>query len=546
MAEKKSEFDRRKEAFEKACEVGNEDSIIKIGEALRRRFPEKTRADEKFLQNLASAYYNRGITFSENKEHDEAILEYTRAVEINPNFGEAYDNRGNTYTEKGELDSAISDYTKAIEIDPIDSGAYLNRGNCYLKEGKYEQAFSDYTNALNIRPEFADAFFGRGTIHLRKEEYNSAISDYTNAITLKPSLAGAYLGRGDRYANEGKIEKAIEDYNKFIEIHPEMELAYFKRGNNYGKTGEYRKAIADYAKVIELNPDTVEAYVGRGVAYAQNSEYENAIADFGKAIEIKNDYAEAYLNRGISYTDKNEIKNAIADFEKAIDLKPDLIEAHSNRALTIGLKAAKETEERLKQSYEEQLAKIDNERKKQLASISNPVEINKIFEEEIANSKARLEDLRKEGKDIGETLWRKLGLVWLFCFGVFALLKYYDHLPIDTIFLQLLSFSFSVIFLSSPFIWRLRRVNHDIRVERHALEDFRRKWIMLLLRVAQGDEAMRNQQTADIIQHFDKRGTPEVLNHLYHPRPAHPRPADDDSLLKRVVAMPKSLTERKE
>jgi len=134
----------------------------------------------------------------------------------------------------------------------------------------------------------------------------------------------------------------------------------------------------------------------------------------------------------------------------------------------------------------------------------------------------------------------------LFPPSVFALLKYYDHLPIDTIFLQLLSFSFSVIFLSSPFIWRLRRVNHDIRVERHALEDFRRKWIMLLLRVAQGDEAMRNQQTADIIQHFDKRGTPEVLNHLYHPRHAHPRPADDDSLLKRVVAMPKSLTERKE
>ena len=89
---------------------------------------------------------------------------------------------------------------------------------------------------------------------------------------------------------------------------------------------------------------------------------------------------------------------------------------------------------KIRQSYEEQLA-----------AISNPIEINKFFEEEIANSKIRLDELREEGKEVGETLWRKLGAVWVFCFGAFAGLKVLNLLPIDTIFLQLLSFSFSVI-----------------------------------------------------------------------------------------------------
>jgi len=245
--------------------------------------------------------------------------------------------------------------------------------------------------------------------------------------------------------------------------------------------------------------------------------------------------SSAYYHRGGDYKGRGEFDAAIADFDKAIELKPDFTKAHSQRADVIGLKAAKRTEERLLQSYEGQLA-----------SISNPVEINEFFEKEIANSEVRLKVLRKEGKTVGETLWWRLGLVWVFCFGAFAGLKVYNLLPIDTIFLQLLSFSFSVIFLSSPFIWRLRRVNHDIRVERHALEDFRRKWIMLLLVVAQADDTLRRQHTAEIIQHFDKRGTPEVLNRLYHPKYATPRPADDDSLLKQVAAAPKSLTERSE
>jgi len=69
---------------------------------------------------------------------------------------------------------------------------------------------------------------------------------------------------------------------------------------------------------------------------------------------------------------------------------------------------------------------------------------------------------------------------------------------------------------------------------------------LLLLVVAQADDTLRRQHTAEIIQHFDKRGTPEVLNRLYHPKYATPRPADDDSLLKQVAAAPKSLTERSE
>ena len=49
---------------------------------------------------------------------DLAIQDYTKVIQLEPNFTNAYYNRGVAYSNKGELDLAIQDYTKAIELVP--------------------------------------------------------------------------------------------------------------------------------------------------------------------------------------------------------------------------------------------------------------------------------------------------------------------------------------------------------------------------------------------------------------------------------------------
>src|SRR5215204_1440714 len=62
---------------------------------------------------------NRGVEYADTKrDYDEAIREYTKAIELNPQFAEAYYNRGIAYSDKKEYDAAIQDYTKAIELNP--------------------------------------------------------------------------------------------------------------------------------------------------------------------------------------------------------------------------------------------------------------------------------------------------------------------------------------------------------------------------------------------------------------------------------------------
>ena len=60
------------------------------------------------------------------------------------------------YGEKGQHDKAISDFTKAIEINPRHADAYYTRGVVYYYKKDYEKALDDFYKAqklgLNVPP----------------------------------------------------------------------------------------------------------------------------------------------------------------------------------------------------------------------------------------------------------------------------------------------------------------------------------------------------------------------------------------------------------
>jgi tetratricopeptide (TPR) repeat protein len=47
------------------------------------------------------------------------------------------------YWKKGQYDQAISDYTKALEINPRDDGTYYNRRVAYYSRQEYEKSWDD-------------------------------------------------------------------------------------------------------------------------------------------------------------------------------------------------------------------------------------------------------------------------------------------------------------------------------------------------------------------------------------------------------------------
>ncbi len=108
-------------------------------------------------ENRANMYLDKGIAFDQKSNSDKAILEYTKAIEIKPDFAVAYNNRGFVYHKKGDFDKAMLDFTKAIEIKPDAAVAYYGRGLVYIMTGAFEKAISDFNKALKYNPHDKDA-----------------------------------------------------------------------------------------------------------------------------------------------------------------------------------------------------------------------------------------------------------------------------------------------------------------------------------------------------------------------------------------------------
>jgi len=111
----------------------------------------------------ALEYFDRGVAASEKGELDQAIDDFTKAIELDPKLAFAYNNRGNVYRKKGNYDQAISDYTKAIEIAPAETQIYINRAYAYYEDkGAFDLALTDFDKAIELNPNLASAYKGRG------------------------------------------------------------------------------------------------------------------------------------------------------------------------------------------------------------------------------------------------------------------------------------------------------------------------------------------------------------------------------------------------
>ena len=231
-------------------------------------------------------YFYRAYEKINLKDYYGAIADYTKAIEINPNFSNAYYNRGLTKYDLKDYKGAIEDYTKAIEINPNYIQAYNNRGAVKRELKDNYGAIADYTKAIEINPNHSSAYYNRGAVKSELKDNYGAIADYTKAIEINPNFSNAYNNRGKSKAILKNYYGAISDFTKTIEINPNHSHAYYNRGNAKFILKDYYGAISDCTKDIEINPNKSVAYFRRGLSKYFLGDTNGACKDARKALEL--------------------------------------------------------------------------------------------------------------------------------------------------------------------------------------------------------------------------------------------------------------------
>ncbi|MFH1441014.1 MAG: tetratricopeptide repeat protein [Candidatus Omnitrophota bacterium] len=206
--------------------------------------------------------FNKGKEFLNKRMYDEALVVFSKVIQINPNNADAYNNRGNAYVYKGEFNKAIIDFDKAIELNSNSTVFYNNRGLAYVEKGNLEQALANFDKAVFINPNDVWAYSNRGNIYASQGNFDQAITDFNKAIQLAPDYAEAYNNRGIAYMDKGNINQTITDFSKAIEINPNDGKYYSNRAVAYFRISAHKQSWRDIhkAEVLEfkVNPEFVK------------------------------------------------------------------------------------------------------------------------------------------------------------------------------------------------------------------------------------------------------------------------------------------------
>jgi tetratricopeptide (TPR) repeat protein/S1-C subfamily serine protease len=282
-------------------------------------------------QPEAYVYSNRGNTKSALGNKQEALIDYDRAISINPKYAVAYNGRGLVKSALGNKQAGIIDFDRAIMLSPRYPGAYNNRCAAKLELGDKQAAIVDCDRAIALNPNFASPYVNLGNAKLGLGNKQAAIIDYNLAIAIDPQNAFAYANRGNTKLLLGDKQAALIDVERAIFINPKHAFAYSIRGNAKSALGNKQEALIDYDRAIALDPKLAIAYNSRSVMKFELGDNSAAMMDLDRAITINPNFASAYRNRGFMKVIIGRERDALTDLDRAIKLDPKIGESYACR-----------------------------------------------------------------------------------------------------------------------------------------------------------------------------------------------------------------------
>jgi len=143
------------------------------------------------------AYYNLGILFSILNDKNEAILYYSKAVDIDQNYTDAIVNRAYTYLKVELYDLAVKDFSISIKLEPLNEKLLLDRGLIYINHlDNTIKAKDDFEKLIQINPKNNDAYYNAGLCYFELKEFKKS-KDYL--------LKSKDLGHDKAYSSLDKL-----------------------------------------------------------------------------------------------------------------------------------------------------------------------------------------------------------------------------------------------------------------------------------------------------------------------------------------------------
>ncbi len=172
----------------------------------------------------AKTYIDRGLAYAKQHHYQEALADFTQAIEFDTSNVQAYSHRGNVYANLQRYDEAVRDFTEVIRLDPTNAQAYFNLGGILAKQKGWSKALLCFEKAEQLGHPQGAQYADRVRRILSKEKQPLVDLTQTEAIPQTQVLEHPPT---DRLTDERPTQKETTD--NFVTPEEDKLLASEKR-----------------------------------------------------------------------------------------------------------------------------------------------------------------------------------------------------------------------------------------------------------------------------------------------------------------------------
>jgi tetratricopeptide (TPR) repeat protein len=232
--------------------------------------------DKRFSRaDRAMAYAERASYASGQNRSDDAIADFDKALELEPDNIDWRSERAYLLYFKGDYERAIKDFDEVFAAKP-DAHLAAFRGKSYLAKGDETRGFADLSKSIELEPGKSIYRYWRAQEYGKRGQIDAALTDADMAVAVQSDDRDSHLLRAELHTKKGDNEKAIADLTRAAELDPKYTVPIFNRALLYEQTKQYDRAFADYDKLLSLSPGDAY-YSGRKAALMEKLARERSV-----------------------------------------------------------------------------------------------------------------------------------------------------------------------------------------------------------------------------------------------------------------------------
>lgn len=297
-------------------------------------------------------YMDVAEKFQKANNCNDAIDNYTKALDLDPKLEKAYVARAVCYEKVNKKMEAIEDYKKAQAFMPKEKELYYNAGRLMVEVNLFTDADQMFRKALERDKGYTEAIaaetkvlfklrdytYGTVVTQLGLDDKKTALNYYNHAVmfdSLKnnveaekfykssksedPKFIPAYVALALTQVKLNKADEAMKTCTEALTKEPDNVTIYYARSIVNASKKELNAAINDITKVILTTPNA-DVYKLRASFYETLGQHQNAVGDYTQIIKMDDRDVEAYLRRAAANEQIQNYKSALADYNKVAAL----------------------------------------------------------------------------------------------------------------------------------------------------------------------------------------------------------------------------------